>query len=213
MTSFDKLRMMRDKLRMMRDQLRMKMNFNRTRVAIAVAVAAGALTVVFLVAVAGRPRPSAVVSSEQDLAHRIPAGMRAASVSVNSVTGVAGAIKKDDKVDVLATFDLGNDAASKAYTYTILEGVSVLSVSEEAGGLKGLGASSAKRTVTLSVRPADAQKLVLAQESGGISLLLRPSAEPDVQLVLPPATPASVTGDSNLVWHSKRPVFREYRGK
>lgn len=170
---------------------------------------------------------------ESGLAVKIPQGKRAVSIAVDDVSGVAGLIKPNNFIDVLATFDFGNETNAKTYTFTILEGILVLAVADDLGagimentaakkGEKGLlGAASLsalgdgmkKKAVTLALIPSDAQKLVLAQETGAITLSLRPQWEKDEPLNLEPATPGSVTGIRELLKARNRPAYREYRGR
>lgn len=171
---------------------------------------------------------------ESGLAVKLPQGKRAVTIAVDDVTGVAGMIKPENFVDVLATFDFGSDASAKVYTYTILEGVQVLAVGDDLGAgnmagkmqkkedkgifgggnpLGGMGDVGKKKTVTLALAPEDVQRIVLAQESGTITLSLRPQWEADKKLNLEAATPASVTGMRELLRARNKPVYREYRGK
>ncbi len=167
------------------------------------------------------------------LSAKVPKGRRAVAVAVNDITGVAGLIRPNNLVDVMVTFDFGNDASSKAYTYTILEASPVIAVGEDIGagnmvrgrekredkglfggaGLQPIADLTKKMTVTLALTPADAQKLTLAQETGTITLSVRPQWESDKPLKIEPATPASVTGMQELIRSRNRPAYREYRGK
>lgn len=53
----------------------------------------------------------------------IPAGMRAVTVAVSEIKGVAGFVKPGDRVDVLSTFEIGDD---QRVTRTVLQNVLVL---------------------------------------------------------------------------------------
>lgn len=170
--------------------------------------------------------------SGRGLSVKIGSGMRAVSVAVDEVSGVAGMVRPNDLVDIIATFDFGSEAAAKVYTYTILQGAQVVAVGDDLGagdmitpgstknekglfgqqqGLPVMGAS--KKTVTLALTPDDAQKVILAQETGSITLALRPSWEKVEKAELEPATPASVTGIRDLLKARNRPVYREYKGR
>jgi len=155
-------------------------------------------------------------------------GMRAVSVAVDDVHGVGGLIRPGDRVDVLVTFDFGDEAISRKSTLTILQNVGVLAVGKsiadeapeqkmkERGGMFGsltpraFGGSRSK-TVTVSLDPEDVQRMVYAQESGVITLSVRPSWENETK-DLAPATLETVTGKSGLL-RQRRPAYREYRGK
>ena len=56
---------------------------------------------------------------------KIPLGMRALSVEIDDVSGVAGLIRPNNFVDLLATFDFGDQAQSQKYTYTLFENIQV----------------------------------------------------------------------------------------
>jgi len=159
------------------------------------------------------------------LSGKVPFGKRAISISVDEVSGVNDFIKPDNLVDILATFDFGSDAMARVYTYTILEGVRVLAVGNKIlfgneqksknSEKSTLGAElqSKKQTITLALDPVDVQKVVLAQESGTITISLRSKWEDVKPMSLEPATPASITGMRELIRERSRPIYREYRGR
>jgi len=110
-------------------------------------------------------------TSLEGFASMIPAGYRAVSVQITDASGVAGLIQPNSQVDVLFT-RTGNLA--EASTSTILQDVRVIST----GRLLPAGQTADPRapkspTVTLVLRPEDAQKLELAKNQGRISLSLR----------------------------------------
>jgi pilus assembly protein CpaB len=102
----------------------------------------------------------------------IPPGLRAVSVRVNEVIGVAGYVLPGTFVDVLATLnptDQRNDVMSKV----VLTNVQVLA----AGTKFEQGADDNKpmpvTVVTLLVNPLEAERLTLASTEGKIQLALR----------------------------------------
>ncbi len=101
----------------------------------------------------------------------IEPGYRAVSVQITDVSGVAGLIQTNSRVDVLFTRP---GTMAEATTSTILQKVKVLST----GRLMQSGQAVDPRTpkspvVTLLLTPEDAQKLELAKNEGRISLSLR----------------------------------------
>jgi pilus assembly protein CpaB len=97
-------------------------------------------------------------------------GMRAVSVRVNDVVGVAGFVQQGNRVDVIVVVRAGNDSISR----TVLNNVQVLAAGpnidrEAARGGQAVTVS----VVTLLVTPEDAEKLTLAQNQGQIMLALR----------------------------------------
>ncbi len=106
-------------------------------------------------------------------------GMKAVSVRVDDVVGVAGFVLPGDYVDVLATFGRKNNeespgSAPKAYTELLLQRLRVLAVDQTAD--PRLENARLARTVTLEATQIDAQKIALAATIATISLTLREQA-------------------------------------
>ena len=109
------------------------------------------------------------------IAALLPAGMRAASVRINDVSGVAGFIQPNDSVDVLITRTLPQQGQAAQVTDVLLQNIRVIAIDQNAKNSDGTPAVA--RTATLEVTPIDAQKLALAQEAGSLSLVLRKPGE------------------------------------
>ncbi|MCL6451433.1 MAG: Flp pilus assembly protein CpaB [Acetobacteraceae bacterium] len=117
------------------------------------------------------------------LAYAVPPGLRAITVGVNEVAGVAGHLHAGDRVDVLATFT--KEVAGEEKTVLILEDLPVLACtgaleggSRPSKGAVGVQPSSevkAPTSVTLAVTPEEGAVLALADERGTIRLMLRPA--------------------------------------
>jgi pilus assembly protein CpaB len=100
----------------------------------------------------------------------IPPGMRAISVRVNEVIGVAGFVVPGTRVDVLLT---GNpNSSSDQQTTTVLENVAVIATGQKLEK-NTAGEPQLTPVITLLVSPDDAQKLTLATTQGKIQLALR----------------------------------------
>ena len=100
----------------------------------------------------------------------IPPGMRAISVRVNEVIGVAGFVVPGTRVDVLLT---GNPSgAPEQQTTTVLENVAVIATGQKLER-NTAGEPQVTPVITLLVSPDDAQKLTLATTQGKIQLALR----------------------------------------
>lgn len=100
----------------------------------------------------------------------IPPGMRAVSVRVNEVIGVAGFVVPGTRVDVLLT---GNPSgAPEQQTTTVLENVAVIATGQKLER-NTAGEPQVTPVITLLVSPDDAQKLTLATSQGKIQLALR----------------------------------------
>lgn len=104
----------------------------------------------------------------------IPEGMRALSVRVDDVVGVAGFVEPGTMVDVLATGDPGGSGTngSDVVTRTILEDVRVLAAGQQTTQDKE-GKPQTVAVVTLLVDPDQADRLTLASNEGRLRLALR----------------------------------------
>jgi pilus assembly protein CpaB len=101
----------------------------------------------------------------------IPPGMRAMSVKVNDVIGVAGFIDPGTRVDVVVTIRKRDDTTSR----TVVSNLQVLTSGTRYDQQKATDgkAPSAAAVVTLLVTPEDAERVALAQAEGTIMLVLR----------------------------------------
>lgn len=100
----------------------------------------------------------------------IPAGMRAMSVKVNEVIGVAGFTVPGTRVDVLVTLKDRESSMTRA----VVSNVQVLTAGtrydqEQAKDGKPMPSS----VVTLLLTPEDAERIVLAESAGSLMLVLR----------------------------------------
>jgi pilus assembly protein CpaB len=104
----------------------------------------------------------------------IPEGMRALSVRVDDVVGVAGFVVPGTMVDVLATGDMGGTSSggNDSVTRTILEDVRVLAAGQKIEQDKD-GKPQTVSVVTLLVDPGQADKLTMASTEARIHLALR----------------------------------------
>ena len=110
----------------------------------------------------------------------LPDGMRAATVRIDDVSGVAGFIQPNDHVDVLITHNLAGSGASNV-TDVLLQNIRVIAMGEQAKDADGKPIPA--RTATLEVAPLDAQKLALGEAAGSLSLVLRKPGEPSNPVV------------------------------
>jgi len=121
------------------------------------------------------------------LSATIPAGMRAMSVAVNEVVGVAGFVTPGTKVDVLVTGAVSGSGQNM--TQTILENVKVLAAGHQVQQDRD-GKPETVSVITLLVSPDDADRLAMASTQGKIQLALRNGADSDT------ASPAPVLQSS-----------------
>jgi pilus assembly protein CpaB len=101
----------------------------------------------------------------------IPEGMRAITVAVNDVIGVAGFVIPGTMVDVLATGQMPGQSNNKI-TRTILENVRVLAAGQKIEQDRE-GKPQTVSVITLLVTPDDATTLTMGATEGKIQLALR----------------------------------------
>ncbi|WP_265517353.1 Flp pilus assembly protein CpaB [Nitratireductor luteus] len=108
-------------------------------------------------------------------------GMRAVSIRVNDVLGVAGFVLPGDRVDVLLTRNArNNDGDDQPFVDVLLQSIKVLAVDQQADEKRN--DPTVVKSVTLEVSTKDAQKLTLASGVGQLSLALRQVASPEGQI-------------------------------
>jgi pilus assembly protein CpaB len=102
----------------------------------------------------------------------IPPGMRAISVRVNEVVGVAGFVTPGTRVDVLVTLKQPDQSS---LTRVVVSNVTVLTAGTklEQDQDKNKPQAMPSSVVTLLLTPEDAEKIVLASNDGSIMLALR----------------------------------------
>ncbi|THK35406.1 Flp pilus assembly protein CpaB [Ensifer sp. MPMI2T] len=111
-------------------------------------------------------------------------GMKAISIRVNDVLGVAGFVRPSDRVDVLLTRVVRQQNNSEqTYVDVLLQGVKVLAVDQTADERKD--EPSVVKTVTFEVTTDEAQRLTLGSTIGTLSLALRNIASSNVEQTRP----------------------------
>ncbi len=110
-----------------------------------------------------------VVTEDTDatLSYRIPENMRAITIPVDEVVGVANYIVVGDKIDILATYEMETST-----TYTQLQNIEVLAL----GGLKvstEVETIQQPSTITILVNPSQAEVIAYASLNGSFHLTLR----------------------------------------
>jgi pilus assembly protein CpaB len=108
--------------------------------------------------------------------YKIPEGHRAMTVGVDQVSGVAGFITPNSMVDVVLTAK--PPGYRQSVSRIVMQNIPVLAtgqVIEQKDGKPVL-----VPTVTLDVTPEEAERLVMANSSGSLRLLLRRAGDSDV---------------------------------
>lgn len=126
--------------------------------------------------------------SGSTLAALVSENMRAVTVRVNDVIGVAGFLLPGNRVDIVSSRKDGN---RRAITETILRNIKVLAVDQTAATDKN--EPVIVRAVTLEMTPKQAEAIVKARTEGEIQLTLRnpleaePEPEPEPKVAAKPA--------------------------
>ena len=144
--------------------------------------------------VEGQPVHMTLVTEDDKgdfLSANLQKGMRAVGVSVKSYVLADRLFRPGDFVDVMTTYRVrintrtnpeAQSLVNRYATETVIENVRVLAIDNndtkavdeaEDSGKKKKKKSSKKASVTLEVRPEDAERLVLADRMGDIGLALR----------------------------------------
>jgi len=119
------------------------------------------------------------------LAAALGPGMRAVTVPVSAMTGVAGFVFPGDRVDLVLTQSVDGEGPPLKTAETVLRNLRVLATdqtTETTTDENGKTVVSAFRTVTLEVTPKIAEKVAVAQTIGTLSLALRSLADNDAEL-------------------------------
>jgi pilus assembly protein CpaB len=129
------------------------------------------------------------------LAAVLGSGMRAVTVGVDAVTGLAGLVWPGDRIDlILSQSQEGSDVppARRVSAETVLHDVRVLAIDRQLiqGATSESPETQAARTVTLEVTPADAERVVVGARLGHLSLSV-------VAFAQAPGVPAAIAGPAN----------------
>jgi pilus assembly protein CpaB len=143
-------------------------------------------------------------------------GLKAVTVRVNDVDGVAGFVLPGDHVDVALTRQMEKTAAM---TDVVLQNVRVLAIDQIAD--ERVEKPSVAKAVTLEVNAVGAQKLSLAASVGSLSLMLRKAGEvsaeftrrvtlSDLEMSTTPVAQQRKTAETVTVAVTRASVRQEY---
>ena len=145
--------------------------------------------------VEGQPVHMTMIVEDDDgdfLSANLQKGMRAVGISVKSYVLADRLIRPGDFIDVMMTYQVrvntqknpeAQSLVSRYATETVIENIRVLAIDKEdtkavdavegSGKKKKKMKSSKKATLTVEVKPEDAEKLVLANKMGDLGVALR----------------------------------------
>ncbi len=111
---------------------------------------------------------------------KITPGKRAMAVKINDVTGIAGLIQPNSRVDVLVSLKEENTtgASNRQHAKVFMSNMRVLSVGTKVE--RGSDGEAIQATVAaLEVTPEESERLAVAMNQGTIQLVLRVYGDPD----------------------------------
>jgi len=145
-------------------------------------------TVVRNAITAGQPLTKGAIVSPGDrgfLAAALGPGMRAVTIPVSGLTGVAGFVFPGDRIDLMLTQAVKGDGPELKVSETVIRNVRVLATDNRVTQTKNeAGQAVAQKTklVTLEATPKIAEKIAVAQTLGTLSLSLRSLADSTAEL-------------------------------
>ena len=116
------------------------------------------------------------------LAYVVKSGMRAVTLSVNQITGVANMIKPGNRVDLVMTYteekpaSSGEEPEQVPAARLLLQNLEVLAV----GSILSRDGSTEYATLTLEVTPEEAVEIGLAEANAGLRFILRSSLDSEI---------------------------------
>ncbi len=118
---------------------------------------------------------------------------RAMTITVNQEMGHAGMMAPGDRVDVIFTMQVAADEPSQlnSFSRTILTDLRVIAIGRQTATVGDAGEETPQddgTTVTLEVRPSEADQLALAITRGSLSVALRPLGPTNGPTRRPPAS-------------------------
>jgi len=133
---------------------------------------------------AGEPMSREMVIKQGDgsvAAANIAPGMRAVTLNVSPAAGVAGLILPGDHVDIvmnaavrdLAQLDGWKDVIVRYTSETIMKDIRVVAINQKLAHDPKEGVAEPGNLATLEVTPAQAERLLVSQQLGALSLTLR----------------------------------------
>jgi pilus assembly protein CpaB len=177
---------------------------------------------------------------ETGLAMRVDPQRRAMAIAVSDVTGVAGLIQPGNRVDIYGTFKLEKGEYETVQSLLLLNNIKVLAVERRIGTIapedvmtqaeheqKERAGESDKRkdeypkNITVSVTPQEAIRLITAQESGSLTVVLRAQFEeisPEKGGAPTVEEPVATLSTQDLIGHEEKtarqrvPRYEQIRG-
>tara|TARA_R110000772_G_scaffold111532_2_gene215483 strand:- start:5930 stop:6880 length:951 start_codon:yes stop_codon:yes gene_type:complete len=145
-------------------------------------------TVVRNAITAGQPLTKGAIVSPGDrgfLAAALGPGMRAVTIPVSGLTGVAGFVFPGDRIDLMLTQTVKGDGPEMKVSETVIRNIRVLATDNrvtQTTNEDGQAIPKTAKLVTLEATPKIAEKIAVAQTLGTLSLSLRSLADSTAEL-------------------------------
>jgi len=111
-------------------------------------------------------------STAQVFSSSLQNGNRALTTEVDEVNSISGLLRPTDHIDLMVTAH-GTGKNSTDVTFPLLTNVEVLATGQVTHKTEGGNARKTFTTITLSVNPTDAERIVVAKNSGRLTAVLR----------------------------------------
>jgi pilus assembly protein CpaB len=108
----------------------------------------------------------------------VPRGMRAITLEINEFSGLAGFLVPGCRVDVVSTINGGG--GDEAISRMVVQNVEVTALGQRHQNEPGAAQVEPTRSVTLLVKPKEAEAIELAASTGRPRLVLRSSGDTDI---------------------------------
>lgn len=145
-------------------------------------------TVVRTAITAGQPMTRGALVSPGDrgfLAAALGPGMRAVTIPVSGLTGVAGFVFPGDRIDLMLTQTVAGEGPPMNVSETVIRNARVLATDNRVTSTtneQGQVVARRAKLVTLEATPKIAEKIAVAQTLGTLSLALRSIADNQAEL-------------------------------
>lgn len=133
------------------------------------------------------PQSEVPTAPKSSLALRTPAGKRAYTVRIDSLSAVGGLINPGDYVDVLAHLDMPDPVTNKKDTVStmVFQNVQILAVGTNLQAPGGYDEQQRARSlnVTVALTPEESSLLSFIEKNGKLQLVLRAPAETETEIL------------------------------
>jgi pilus assembly protein CpaB len=103
----------------------------------------------------------------------LESGNRALTTEVDEVNSISGLLRPTDHIDLMATAHGSGSSSQTETTFPLLSNVEVLATGQVTRKAEGTNQARMYTTITLSVNPEDAERIVVAKNSGKLTAILR----------------------------------------